>query len=272
MESVVFKYSDFFDDDGGFEKIRREFDQLGDDLVKKAKEVREKTKLFDLEQSESVKEVEEQAESLTDAFKKYGEAKKDLTKIENEFLKQKKKENQTTDDQIDALVKLDKQVQIYRSQLKEIQTLQKLGIKTDRDLNKERVEAELNIKKVNKEIRKQQTEILKSNELSRDEQKLLKAKLVLDKGQVKTLTDVRERISALRVVVQSLDLEEQADEIAKYNEEIDQLTEILGDNSDKFIQSKINIGNYEESITNALKSSNLFKTNISALDGVLSSV
>ena len=272
MESVVFKYSDFFNDDGGFDKIRREFDDLGDDLIKKAKEVREKTKLFDVDQSDEIKEAEQQAESLVDAFKKYGDAKEDLNKIEKEYLKQKKKENQTTDDQIDSLVQLDKQLQKYRSDLKEIQVLQKQGIKTDRDLNKEKVEAEINIKKVSKEIRKQQTEIVKSNELSREEQKLLKAKLVLEKEEVKTLTEVRERMSALRVVVQSLDLESQADQIKAFNDEINELTETLGDNSDKFIQSKINIGNYEESITNALKSSDLFKTNIGAIDGVLASV
>tara|TARA_R110000851_G_scaffold108617_1_gene230029 strand:- start:14177 stop:17524 length:3348 start_codon:yes stop_codon:yes gene_type:complete len=272
MESVVFRYSDFFNDDGGFDKIRREFDDLGDDLIKKAKEVREKTKLFDVDQSEGIKEAETQAEALTEAFEKYGQAKEDINKIEKEFLKTKKKENQSTDDQIDSLVKLDKKLQGYRDALKEIQVFQKNGIKTGRDLNKERVEAELNIKKVNKEIRKQQSEILKSNELSKKEQKLLKAKLVLDKENVSTIDDVRERISALRTVVQTLDLDEQADEIARFNSEIDDLTETLDSNSDKFIQSKINIGNYEESITNALKGSQAFKTNIAGLDSVLESV
>jgi hypothetical protein len=272
MESVVFKYSDFFNDDGGFDKIRAEFDTLGDDLIKKAKEVREKTKLFDVDQADQVKQAEEQAESLSEAFEKYGKAKEDLTKIEKEYIKQQKKNNQTSEDQIDALVKLDKKLQEYRSALKEIQVFQKQGIKTDRDLNKERIESELNIKKVNKEIRKQQTEILKSNDLSRKEQKLLKAKLVLDEQNVKTLQDVRDRISALRTVVQSLDFEEQADQIKAYNDEINELTDTLGSNSDKFIQSKINIGNYEESITNALKGSQAFQTGISGLDGVLQSV
>jgi hypothetical protein len=272
MESVVFEYSDFFNDDGGFDKIRAEFDALGDDLIKKAKEVREKTKLFDVDQAEQVKEAEEQAEALSEAFEKYGKAKEDLTKIEKEYIKQQKKNNQTSEDQIDALVKLDKILMEYRSALKEIQVFQKQGIKTDRDLNKERVETELNIKKVNKEIRKQQSEILKSNDLSRKEQKLLKAKLVLDQENVKTLQDVRDRISALRTVVQTLDFKEQADQVKAYNDEIDELTDTLGDNSDKFIQSKINIGNYEESIANALKGSQAFQTGISGLDGVLQSV
>lgn len=272
MESVLFRYSDFFDNDGGFDRVRKEFDQLGDDLIKKAKEVREKTKLFDVDQAEAIKEAEEQAETLADAFKKYGDAKKDLNKIEEEYLKTRKKVNGTEDDQIKKLAKLDKQLQTYRTDLKELNKLGTKNGKVVEDVNKARVEAQINIKKVSKEIRDQQKEILKANELSREEQKLLKAKITLEKDQIKTLDDVRDRISALRTVVQSLDYEAQADQVRAYNEEIDELTQILSDNSDKFIQSKINIGNYEESIVNALKETDLFKTNIGALDGVLQSV
>lgn len=271
MENIIFKYSDFFQDDGGFDKIRSDFDKLGDDLVKKAKEVKNNVKLFDIENVESVKEYETETEALMKVFKKYGDAKEEVNKIEKAYLELKKKETKTSDQQIDKLVSLDKELQKYRDDLAEVNTLLKLGIKTDRDLNKERVEAELNIKKVNKEISKQQQEIIKSNELSKEEQKLLKAKITLEKEEVRSLDEVRERISALRTVVQSLDLIEQADQIKAYNDEINDLTDTLSENSDKFIQSKINIGNYEESITNALKETSFFKTGISALDGTVSS-
>lgn len=269
MESVIFKYSDFFSDDGGFDKIRKDFDALGDDLIKKAKEVREKTKFIDIENVEAIKDTEVQTEALVKAVKKYGDAKEDVNKLEKAFLEIKKKEAQTNEDQLNDLVALDKQLAEHRSRLKEINTLSSLGIKVDRDLNKERVEAELAIKRVSSEIRKQQSEVLKLTTLSKEEQKMLKAKLVLEKEEIKTLDDVRERMSALRLVVQSLDMKEQAEQIKAYNQEIDELTAVLSDNSDQFIQNKINVGNYEESIINALKSSDLFKTNISALDGVL---
>jgi hypothetical protein len=269
MENVIFKYSDFFQDDGGFDKIRSDFDKLGDDLVKKAKEIKNNVKLFDIEDVEAVKDFETETEALMKMFKKYGDAKDEVAKIEKAYLDLKKKESQSNDEQIDQLVSLDKQLQKYRDDLAEITTLSKLGIKTDRDLNKERVEAELNIKKVNKEIQKQQQEIIKSTELSKKEQKLLQAKITLEKTEIKTLDDVRERMSALRVVVQSMDYREQADEIRAYNDEINQLTEVLSENSDKFIQSKINVGNYEESIVNALKGTQFFRGELGALNGIV---
>lgn len=271
MESVVFKYSDFFEDDGGFDKIRSDFDQLGDDLIKKAKEIKSKVKLFDLDDMDDIEEIEEQTEDLTKAFKKYGETKDKIVDIEKEYLKQINKGNKTTDEQIDNLIALDKNLRKYRGDLKEVNTLSKIGVKTDRDLNKERVKAVLNIKRTVKEVNKQQKEILESNKLTTKQNKLLKAKITLEKTEIKTLGDVRERMAALRLVLQTLDLDTQTEEIAAFNKEIDELTDTLSDNSDKFIQNKINIGNYEESISNALKNTSAFSTGIGALDNALQS-
>lgn len=272
MENVIFKYSDFFEDDGGFNKIRSDFDKLGDDLIKRAKEIKGNIKIFDLDDLDSFKKIESETENLMKVFEEYGKAKEEVNNIEKEYIKTLKKQSKTTDDQIDDLVRLDKELTNLKGDLKEINTLSKLGIKTDRDLNKERVQAELNIKKLNSEIRKNQAEILKANELSKEEEKLIKAKITLQNTEIKSLNQVRERIAALRVVVQSMDYLEQAEEIKAYNDEINTLTDTLSDNSDKFIQSKINVGNYEESIRNALESSDLFKTGIGQLDVAISSV
>lgn len=270
MENVIFKYSDFFEDDGGFDKIRKEFDKLADDLIKKADSIKSQIKIFDLDDIESIEEYEKKTEDLAKAFKKYEEAKVKVNKVEKEYLEQKDKTVKSSEEEIDALVKLDKKLKIHRDELKEINTLQKLGIKTDRDLNKERVRAELNIKKVSSQIREQQKEILKTTKLSAKENKLLKAKITLEKTEIRTLDDVRERMKALRIVVQSLDIETQADQIKAFNDEINELTEVLGDNSDQFIKNKINIGNYEEDITNALKGTNAFHTGIGGLDQIIS--
>lgn len=269
MEGVFFKYSEFYEDDGGFDQIRKDFDKLGDDLQRRAREIKNSVQIFDLDNVEGIKEFESETESLTKAFKKYGDAKSDINKIEEAYRKEVEKVNQSNDDQIERLIELDKKLQTYRSELKEVNTLSKQGIKTDRDLNKERVEAQLNIKNVSKEIRDQQKEVLKSNDLSRKEQKLIESRIVLQKEEIRNRDELRERIKALRIVVDSLDFETQADEIEKYNAEINELTQALSDNSDKFIQSKINIGNYEESITNALKGTNLFQGELSALNGVV---
>lgn len=273
MENVVFKYSDFFEDDGGFEQVNKDLDQFGDTIVAKAKKIKKEfSDAINLDDLDLVSQTEEQVEQLFKANKKYADVRKDVSKIEEEYLKTIKKTNQNADEQIDNLVKLDKKLQGYRSELKEINTIAKLGLKTDRDLNKERVEATLNIKKTTKEIGKHQKEILESNQLTKEETKLLKAKITLEKEEIKTLQDVRERMAALRVVVQSLDLETQADQIKAFNDEINDLTDILSANSDKFIQNKINVGNYEESIISALKNTSVFATGIGALDNALESV
>lgn len=272
MEQAIYNYSQFFNNDGGFDKVRSDFDKLGDDLIKKAKEIQSKIQLFNSDDVDSLKKYEDQTEDLIKVFKKYGDAKDSIVKVEQAFLEAQKKNNKSNEEQVDNLVSLDKELSKYKDQLAEINTFSKNNIKTDRNLNKERVEAELQIKKVRKAIQLQQKEILKGNELSKKEQKLLKAKITLEKEEVKTLDDVRERMSALRTVVQSLDLEEQADQISAFNKEIDELTELLSDNSDEFIQNKINIGNYEESVLNALKSTSLFSTNIGVLDNAIGSL
>lgn len=270
MEKVIFKYSDFYEDDGGFDKIRADLKNLGDDMVSEAQKIKKDfAKAFDLDDLDGISKTESKVEDLSKAFKKYGDAKENINKIEEEFRKTMDKSNQTSDDQLDRLAKLDKKLQEYRTDLKE---LNKLGTKNGKvvdDVNKSRVEAQLAIKKISAEIRDQQKEVLKSNELSRKEQKLIEARLVLQKEEIRNRDDLRERIKALRIVVDSLDFETQADQIAKYNAEIDELTETLSENSDKFIQSKINIGNYEESIVNALKGTNLFQGELSVLNGII---
>lgn len=272
MENIIIRYSDFIDDDGGFQKLIREFDSLGDTLIKRAEEIKKAVNIFDVDQSDNIKELETSVESINKAFKKYEDTRGNLNKLEEEFNKTKQQSITSDNKQLSTLIRLDKELQTYRSNLKEVNTLAKLGAAGDRDLNEERVKAQLNIKRVTAEIRRNQKEVLESNELSREERKLLEARITLEQRQVKTLTQVRERIAALRVVVQSLDFQEQADEVKAYNDEINELTDVLGANSDKFIQSKINIGNYEESIVNALKSTNLFNTGIGGLDSAISSI
>lgn len=270
--SVIIKTSQFIEDDGGFDELEKKFDALGDRLIKRAKEVREKISLVDVDNTDEVKKLEKQTEDIASTFEKLSKARADATKIEEEYQKRIKKGNQTNEDQIENLARLDKELQEQRTNLKELNKLGTIQGKVIEDVNKERVNSQIEIKKINKEIRNQQKEILKSNELTREESKLLRAKIILEKEEVTTLQEVRERISALRTVVQSLNLETQADQVKSYNDEIDELTGTLSENSDKFVQNKINVGNYEESIVNALKGTQLFSTGLGVLDNSLDSV
>ena len=272
MEKYLLKFSDLIFNDGGFDKLRSELDDLEKHLKDMAKNLKGVINLNDVFNVENLRKFEEELAELRKAFKKVEESRESVEKVEEEYLKTLKKSRDGQEDQIDILTELNDRLTEQREEIKSLNTQVKLGLKTEKEVSKERTKTILKIKQIQKEVRKHQKEVIESNEVSKDEQKLIKAKLVLEDKQVKSLKEVRERISALRIVVQSLDLEEEADKIAEFNNEIDDLTSILEENSDKFIKSKINIGNYEEAIVNALGQTSLFTTNIGILDGAISSL
>ena len=275
MDTILFKYSQFFDDDGGLQQVKKDFFKLSDDLINEANRVKKEVNdAFNFGDKSNLDKQEKQVENLADTFEKLTKAQESIVKVEEEYQKIQKKGNATTKDQIDALAELDKNLNNYRLDLKKANQLEKDGIRTGEDFNKVRVEAQLNIKKTQTEIRKLQKEILEQNKLSKEEEKLLKAKIVLQKQEINSVNDIRERLAALRVVRNQVNIatEEGREALFEYNQEIDDLTELLKDSSDQFTQNKINIGNYEESIVEALKSQSLFTTGLGGLDSALAGV
>ena len=285
MENILFKYSDFFEDDGGMQKVKSDFEKLGNDLISEAKKVKkEVADTFNFDDLEGFKKMEAKVEDLVKATEKYENAKISLAEIEAEIIKAQKKETDSLEDLADAidtntdateenvqalkdrkkatvestkaLDKLYVEMEQHKVALKVTNELEKQGLITIEDASVARGRARLMMKELTKEINKQEKELLALNEVSKKEQKLLEAKIVVENKQIDTLEEVRERMSALRLVVQSLDYKKEAEKIQAYNQEIDELTEILSENSDKFIQNKINVGNYEESIK---KSKNFWK-------------
>ena len=115
MESAIYNYSQFFNDDGGFDKVRSDFDKLGDDLIKKAKEIQSKIQLFSADDVDSLKKYEDQTEDLIKVFKKYGDAKESINKVEQAYLEAQKKNNKSNEEQIDNLVSLDQELAKYKS-------------------------------------------------------------------------------------------------------------------------------------------------------------
>ncbi|MGB0896920.1 MAG: phage tail tape measure protein [Flavobacteriaceae bacterium] len=79
MSRVVFKYSDFFQDDGGFDNALKKIEQIGDKIVDSAKETKQKfNKEFSLDDSGGISKLEKQVEELTLAYKKQGDMLKKL--------------------------------------------------------------------------------------------------------------------------------------------------------------------------------------------------
>lgn len=272
MDSILINYSDFINDDGGFEKPKKDLENLGKELVKIAEQIaKDVSSALNLGDEGGIDEVEKQTEGLLGAFKKLQKARESFNDVEKEYQKLQKDAAENNADRIKSLASLDKKLNDYRKDLKQVNQFEKEGKEIGEDLNKLRVEAQINIKKTQGEIRKLQKEVIKSNELSKDEQKILEANQVLLKEEVKTRDEIRERIKALRIVSGQLNIttEEGREKLVEYNAEIDDLTDLLSASSDQFIQNKINIGNYEEGITNALKTTDIFATGIGGLDSVI---
>lgn len=268
MDNIIVKYSDFFQDDGGFEKIKSDFKDLGEFLIKEAKRVKSEANIIDVQNIAKLSEYEEHTESLAKAFEMYGKSKENITKIEDDYLKAQKKSSALAEKQAKSLAELELQLSKYKLDLAEVNKLERLGTKTAEEAAAARAELKLQIKETTSAISKQQKEILDSNKLTKNEIKLLEAKAVLQKEQATTINEVRERLSALRIVASQVNIttQEGIEQVSKYNAEIDELTATLSENSDQFIKNKINIGNYEESIITALEKTQFFKDELGFLN------
>ena len=120
-ENIIFRYSEFFEDDGGFKKVIADFDTLGLELVGKAnkykKDVNEAFNTMDLS---ALKTLEAQIESSNAQFKQLASAKNEVIKVEKEYSAQLKATLQN-----EILLERAKQAKI-QTDTKEIQGIKEL--------------------------------------------------------------------------------------------------------------------------------------------------
>jgi len=102
MSDIAFKYSEFFEDDGGMTKVKTDFVKLGDEIIAEAKRVKkEVNESFSFDNTEVLARLESKVEDLEKTMKGYKTAKGDLDKIDKEH-------NRTLGEQIaldDRLIK-----------------------------------------------------------------------------------------------------------------------------------------------------------------------
>lgn len=272
MDNVIVKYSDFFQDDGGFEKIKSDFKDLGEFLIKEAKKVKSEANIIDIQNIAKLSEYEERTESLAKAFESYGKSKESINNIESEYLKTQKKLSRSQLNTTKALDKLNIELAQHKVALAAVNKLEKDGKISIEEATVARGKAKLLIKSITSEINKQEKELIDMTKLTKNEIKLIEAKAILQKNEANNINQIRERLSALRIVAAEVNIttQEGKDQVAAYNSEIDELTNTLSENSDQFIKNKINVGNYEESIVNALEGVNLFQGELGVLNGIMS--
>lgn len=130
---------------------------------------------------------------------------------------------------------------------------EKLQLKLQKQLNDssdENVKGKIRLQKVN-----------------REQKQLLEAQIILEKKEVNSLKDLKEANKALRVERDRLDIGTQSSRIKELNNQIDSNTDKIKNNVDSLSRQKINIGNYKESVKEALEETGAFDSVLSKLDG-----
>lgn len=128
MERVIFKYSDFIQDDGAFKDALKEVESFGDKIVASAKKTQtEFKKALDLNNVEAVANYEKQSEKLNKEFLKQQQILKDLNKTRTNAEKLQNKLSQLKkgelDDTIALRLEIQKQTKERKDQIKEEQGL-----------------------------------------------------------------------------------------------------------------------------------------------------
>lgn len=162
------------------------------------------------------------------------------------------------------------QIKKLEEQTESLQKVTKKGIEVEKDLEKIRKE-ETKVKKqlagLTDEAVKGKIKFNAANKAQRDE---LKALIVIEDKQAGTLAKLKAANAILRLEREKLnaDLPEQAQRLKEINEEIDKNNERNDELSDKQKKARQNVGNYTESINEALASSEAFTSATSDLAGI----
>jgi len=106
MENIIVKYSEFFEDDGGFKKVLSDFDTLGEQLVGKAQKYKKDINdAFATMNLSALKEGEKNIVGLSAEFKELNDLKKRFTDLEKQYSEAAKQSKRATDESTEAVKK-----------------------------------------------------------------------------------------------------------------------------------------------------------------------
>lgn len=275
MAKAIIKYSDLIENDGGFEALVKDLEKVEATLNEKAKSLKGSIKLVDVADTKSLEKYKEEVEVLKKAYESLSEASKAVRKAEEERKEVIREQNKLNKEGAEAQEKNRKSLESFyiaqeslKNQLKEVNQNEKKGIISTQEAILLRGKYRNELKQTSKEITAMEKAVNDANKENEKENAIIKAKLLIQDKQVDTLQQISERMQALRLVVKNTNIttKEGREAVASMNAEIDQLSGVLNDNSDKFIQNKNNIGNYKESVIEAIEETGLLSTGVGVLD------
>ena len=227
MDKILIKYSDFFEDDGGFRKVVDDFKSIGKELIDEAEDLKKALKFVDADNIKMVRQFEDQAKDLVDTTKKYKETLDELNEAELDKQKTEMKGLKITKAQQKAIDELNTTLAQQKVALQVINAAEKAGEISTQKAAEARGRLKLETKATTIELRKYEKEVIDQNKLSVRQQKLIKAETTLRKGQATTIQEIRERLAALRLVASEVDITtpEGVQQVKDFNEEINNLTD-----------------------------------------------
>jgi hypothetical protein len=174
------------------------------------------SKVGDQKKLEQILQAEIKLEKeLIEVQRKKGQVEKEIAKLEQEREKARKLKLQNDKTEIDNAKKLKKA--------------------EEQEIKRKKQKEKLTDEELKNKIQQQKED--------RQRRKNLQAELTLEKEVIKSKGELKEQISALKVVADGLDLG--SDELKEVNDRIDELTDSLRENSSVDQQRILNIGNYK---------------------------
>lgn len=105
MEKAVYRYSDFFNDDGGLQKAKDDFIKVGDQIIQKAKEIKKQSKFLNVENLSDIDKLEGKTQELVTAQNKHAASLKKIEALEKKLTSQRKASSKGITAQTEALKK-----------------------------------------------------------------------------------------------------------------------------------------------------------------------
>ena len=262
------------------------FKKIGTEGKKALKEIDLKKAEGVADLSKQIKKLEEQTVALTAVKKEQAKIEKELEKAEKAQAKEKVRlAREVEKERVKSVKAVEKAEaasakesekrtkQIAKGKAQAAKALEKLQ-KNEERTSKELLKQEKKVFDQSEEGIKLKLEQQKASKKQRDE---LKALIALEDKQVGTLEKLNAANTLLRIERSKLNAEipEQRQRFESLNAEIDENNAKIVELSDKQKQAKINVGNYTESINEALMSSAGFtsaSSELSEAQGVLSSI
>jgi len=220
-------------------------------------------------------------EKLNNVFNESNQLVKQRQKADSESAKLKKQLNALSDEEVKGKIRFQKaareqkklleaQIVLEKKQIKSLNDLveQNKALKTVRDSLDTEKEAK-EIKRLSDQIDDNTRTLDENKKAKRDQKALDEAILTLADRQIKSLKDLRAQNKALKIARDSLDIEADADEIKRFNDQIDANTEKLEGNSDAQAQLKFRIGNYREEVSAAIKDNVNFGESFGAIGALI---